>query len=81
MYEKWREIVVETNPTTSLITGRNGCFKIAQMRVWIDDRNLVFIDGIGFRGKTINCGLIVERSTMDKIAEKWLKLRKIKGKL
>lgn len=72
-------IRVETSENMSLITGRNGCFRIDQVQIMMAKRGHthVFIDARSCNtGKLINGGLIIEPEAMDKLATEWLEARK-----
>lgn len=50
------------------IQGRNGTADLTAVHIWGDD--MIFIDGIGKRGRTINGGLQIPRSVFEEIVEK-----------
>jgi hypothetical protein len=67
------DIAVETEPEFSVISGRNGTFRITKLRVWeSNDHTHVYLDGIGKRGVSIRGGLCVSKECFTDLCRKFL---------
>ncbi len=71
------KVTVQTDVGKSLITGRNGCFPITAVTAWRggSPADVVFIDGIGKRGRAVHGGIILTAEAMDRLATEWVRQR------
>ena len=70
------DITVKTDKDRSVITGRNGTHLMTAVHIWKGSDGMLFIDGIGRSGKTLNAGLVIDADAakvlLAEITEEWL---------
>ena len=53
-------IKVKTNDKRSLVVGRNGTHRLSEVQLWHGSDGMLYIDGIGRAGKTLNAGFYID---------------------
>ena len=66
-------ISAKCDPERSWVQGRNGIAKVAELRIWGDEK--AYIDFVNRRGMAINGGGAVNVEAMDSLARQWLEER------
>ena len=63
-------IAVKTDDKRSIVVGRNGTHRLAEVRLWQGADGMLFIDGIGRRGHTLHAGFYIDPVAAIELLEK-----------
>jgi hypothetical protein len=66
------DVEAPTDPSDSIVTGRNGVFHINKLWVWENGIGQIYIEGIGRRGKALRGGLRVTKHCFVQLCRQFL---------
>ncbi len=77
MFKNLIEVIVPSDSEFSVITGRNGTYRIKAVSAWeSNDHVHVHIEGIGRSGFKIRGGLTLTLEAFDELCQRYLEARK-----